>query len=115
MERQPKEGNRLEELQEIIRDSPVAILREFKDTANPWLSCFKNAVDVIDVHLESQQLRELIGSEKYTLAEARMESLKSDVRKMEEKCSAKGKRPPKRIREELLWRLNVLREKTYLR
>jgi 3-phenylpropionate/cinnamic acid dioxygenase small subunit len=102
--------NRLDELKEAIEKAPQRIEDEFKRTVNPWLSCFKSSIFVVETYLDSQKVRELLPAEDYKKAEERLEELKERVFRLEEQYPTKKTSPPEETRQELLKKLNILKK-----
>lgn len=103
--------NRLEELKEAINNAPQRIEDEFKRTVNPWLSCFKSSIFVVETYFDSQKIKELLLTDDYSEAKERLEKLKERVFQLEEKYPIKNSLPPEEIRQELLNKLNILKKK----
>jgi len=105
-----KEKNRLEELQDLIINAPERIENEFSRTANDWLSCFGSSVFQVETYLSSPKVKALLSTEKYELAEKRIEELKEKLYQLKEQYSDKETIPPEDIKRELITELNILRE-----
>lgn len=104
----PPEENRLEQLQEAIRNSRTAIEGEFAKTANDWVSCFGTRVFIIETYLASPKCRALLSPDAYKEAENRLEQLKQRIHELHEKYQSKEQQPPDDIKKELLSSLETL-------
>jgi len=100
-----KEKNRLEELQEIIANAPTSIEEEFTRTENSWLACFAGSVDVIDTYLESPQIEGTLSEQQLKETKEKVEMLKEELKKLEEKYPDKENVPPPETKAELLGKL----------
>lgn len=105
-----KEKNRLEQLREAIKNAPQSIEEEFSRTANPWLSCFGSSIFVVETYLSSPKIKELLSLEKYEQADKRIEGLKERVYGLKELYPDKQTIVPEDIKQELLDRLDILRD-----
>jgi hypothetical protein len=108
--RELPEKNRLEELEDVIKNASLAIDEEFNRTANPWLSCFGSCVFQVETYLGSPKTKSLILPEKYQLAEQRLENLKQKLYDLKKIYPEKNNIPPAETQQELLHELNVLRK-----
>ena len=105
-----QEKSRLDELQDLIAAAPARIENEFLRTANDWLSCFGSSVFQVETYLGSPKLKALLSAEEYAKAEKRIEELKEMLYELRERYPSKETIPPEDIKQELLGKLDVLRE-----
>ena len=113
MEKEPiKAENRLEQLKEAIRNAPQSIEEEFSRTANPWLSCFGSSVFQVELYLGSPKTKALLSADQYTRADKRVEELKERLYELKKQYPYRKDIPPENIKQELLSKLNVLREES---
>lgn len=107
---QPAEGSRLDQLREAILKAPQELEEEFARTANPWLSCFRSSIFVVETYLSSPKVEALLSPEAYRRALQQMEELKGQVQALEELYPDKATVPPEEVKRELLSKLDVLGE-----
>lgn len=105
-----KEQTRLDVLQEKIHEAAPRIEAEFARTANSWLDCFGSSVFVIETYLSSPKLQLLLSIEQYQRALKRVEGLKEELHELRQRYPVKETIPPTNIKEELLHKLDILRE-----
>ncbi len=105
-----KEKTRLEMLQDVIAGAREGIEAEFKRTVNPWLSCFGSRVFAAELYLESPKTKALLPADKYQQALDRLEELKQRLWDLKKQYPEKADIPPDEIKEELLKKLDFLRE-----
>jgi hypothetical protein len=108
MENDPKPKNELEELQEFIAHSAVAVETEFNRTANSWLACFGSRIFVIETIIHGQVFKKLLPAEKCTEARFRLEKLKEKLLKLKEQYPDKETILPDVVKKELLKELDIL-------
>ena len=99
----------LEYLQEIIRNSPEGIAREYATTPNPWLACFVTRLTVLmgRMQLHEAELKRVLTPERYQETVEKLSTLDQRVRELKEQYSNKETDPPENIKQELLQKLNI--------
>lgn len=95
-ESEPK--TRLEELREVVANSPQAIEAEFNRTPNSWLECFGSRAFVVDTYLWSKKLAELLSPEEYQRALSRAGQLKERLYELKKQYPEKETVPPDKIK-----------------
>ena len=109
MDNEQNSENRLEELQGVIKNARQGIEAEFARSPNNWLSCFGSKVFVVETHLNSPKLQELVSSEKFQAAVIKLEQLKEKLFELQQQYPDRETMPPDEIKEELLSELDVLK------
>lgn len=102
-----KEKNLLEEMKEIISQSPKGIEEEFSRTANSWLACFAGHMDVVDTYLSLSKQTGLLSPDEYKKLDDKIENLKLKVFLLRKEYPDKDTIPPEDIKQELLKSLDI--------
>jgi len=104
-----REKNGLEELQDIIAGARESIEAGFKRTQNPWHACFVDKFTGIRLFVEDPRTKVLLSPEQHQLALKRLDELEKLYRQFKKQYPERANVPPDEIKEELLSKLDVLR------
>jgi len=106
----PEAKTAVEELREAIANSAQAIDREFRRSANDWLSCFGSRIFIVETYLNGKEVEDSLSAETYQRALSRLEELKEKLFELKKQYPEKEAVPPDEIKSELLKSLDVLAE-----
>lgn len=104
-ENQPQ--TRIDEVKEVIANSPTRIEEEFQRTANSWMECVGTRVFVIETYFASKKAEEELGSEKYASIINKIEALKNKLLELKQLYPDKTV-PPDEVKQEIIQMLDVV-------
>lgn len=92
----------LQEIENVVEQSPEKVEAEFLRTANTWLDCFISRLFALETYLSIESAKEEMGSEKdYQRILGRLEELKEKIDILKEQYPTQDTIPPDEIKEEL--------------
>ncbi len=95
-------------IQEVIINAPISVEKEFSESGNPWLSCFKSIIFQCELYLGVKRVVNELGEKKYNLVMEKIKNLKQRVHDLEDQYPEKENIPPDEIKKELFEMLNIL-------
>lgn len=109
MEGEPKKSY-IEQVQEIIDQSPQEIEREFHgESGNTWLACVNSRLTGIMANLEFAIEDGEIDEERGSQANERLDALVVRVRELQKIYSSRDIEVPQEVKEEILHSINILK------
>lgn len=109
-EESPNDKNILELLRDTIATAPERTEAEFARTQNSWMACFSSSVFVVETYLGISTMKAFLTPEQLKRADGKLESLKQEVWNLKQQYPEKNTTPPGETKNDLLEKLNVLKE-----
>ena len=101
-----KEPTILEEIEQVIKNAPARIEKEYAQTSNPWYACIGTTLFQLETYIHIGSLVKEIGEERVQKMRQKSEELKTFRSRIADEYPDKSPNPPDEVQQEFYNRLN---------